>query len=365
MQIEDLNLDEQILIVEELDLLGLISIAGTNGHFSKLAADVYRRKHSKKVLKLIDPFIVGHDNILETKDTIYIRQIHTILRFFEYFGHVITNMVIGFSSSNIHPINENSINAIAESINFYCFESLIEFKVNNYHKTFFDQMKMPFRKIEILSIRGVFNSLSSKTLAFNELFPAVDHLTLTHVEVLDLNCIDFEFSSMKQLSVEICQHNNPHRFTEEHFSKLLKRNPQIQSLTLGSSSRSFLKNVSESLPNIEHLGLFHYFPFHAEPKETIIFENVKNLTVFSSAESVPKYVEFKKLTELHTENIPILYNNKWVEFVEKSPFLNKLYVENGAIDNEQLARLAAMDLILTEASFNLELNVVDEIIVRF
>lgn len=361
-QLMDLNIDVQLLILEEMDLLDLISVSETNPHFSSLAEDVFRRKNAKKLFKIIDPLFGSFQNLIETNKTIYIRQFSVILRLLKQFGHLISRLVIIYGTTSKLAMNVVSINTISEAINLHCSKTLTHFEVFNYHNSFFDSMMKPFEKIEFLLIRGLFNNLGSDTLTFAELFPAMRQLILEYVEVQDTSCIDQKFPHMEKFHIEISRYNNSNRFAENEVLKLLTKNPQIRSLKLSKSSRAFLITVNQILPKLESLELVNYFPFNNESNKRIVFENVKNFSIEGSSESAPKNFEFKKLNEFHTENLPLLYN-KWVELVKKSPYLQKLYVEK--VDDENLLKLAKIDSNVTEVQFNLKLDVSDQAIVAF
>lgn len=360
-QLMDLNTDVHLLILEELNLLDLVSLAETNVYFSFVAADVFRRKKSIKPFKIIDPLLDEFDNYVETNELIYMRKFSLILRVLKQFGHLISHLLIVYSSNELY-LDVASTNIISKSINLHCSNTLTHFEIFSHHETFFDEMVKPFEKVEKLLIRGKYNKLGSNSLVFVELFPIIHQLNLEYIEVNDTSCIDQEFSHLEKLHIDISRNDNPSRFTENEVFNILKRNPQIRSLELDKSSRKFLMKVNQILPRLESLRLLHYFPF-SESVERIVFENVKNFSIAESAESAPKNIEFPKLMEYHTENLkPGLYN-KWMELVENSTYLKKLYVEK--VNDARLLNLTTIGLNLSEVYFNLKSDVNDQTIVRF
>lgn len=307
------------------------------------------------------------DKFSDENNIIKMRQFSIILRVLKQFGNLITHLSIFYSSSNKLSMGVPSINKISESINLHCSNTLEHFEIFSQHETFFDEMVTPFVKVKKLSIHGKFNNLRSDTLGLPELFPAVRLLRIEHIDIRDTSGIDHmadhEYPHMDQLQIEISRYSNPSRFTEENAFKLLKKNPQIRHLELDKTSRTFLLTANEVLPLLESLRLVHYFPFHGESKQTFIFENVKNFSIAESCESAPQYVEFRNLIEYHTENLFGLLYNKWVQLVEKSPHLQKLFVNN--VNDEYLLKITAIDLNLIEVNFGLETDVSDETIVNF
>lgn len=240
-QLMDLDIDAQLFILEKLSILELISVAETNQHFSLLVEDVFRRKSAKKVFEILDPRYGNFDALLETKDKVYIRQLAIISLVLKQFGHLISHLVIVYSSSNKFYVHFNAINNLSELINQYCSDSLTNFEIVNYYETFFDKMVKPFKNVKQLSIRGKFNSLGSDTLSFAELFPSIKQLKIEYVDVQNTSCIDHKFPYLERLNVEI---NQKRRFVENDVSKLLNKNPQISYLELSKITETFLIELS-------------------------------------------------------------------------------------------------------------------------
>lgn len=267
-----MNLDVQLFILEKLDLLTLSSVAGTNQYFSFLVEDVFRRKNAKKLFKIVDPRLEDYEPLLETEDTIYMRQLDVILRILKQFGGLISHLEFDFSDGNRFLIDAESVNIICESINRHCSYTLKHFDISNYHANFFDKMIKPFAKVEILSIVGQFNNLSSNTLNFVQLFPALRQLKLGYIYVRDTSCINRKFPRLKQLHVEISQHTMSSKFDENDIFNLLKKNPQICNLKLGIIGNELLLQMSQSefSPNEMDLNL------NLDVKDDAILSFIKN-----------------------------------------------------------------------------------------
>lgn len=353
MEIMKLNVYDQIHLLESLDLDNLTSFAETNLHFSLLAADVFRRKHSMKVVKIINPFMVGYGNIVDYGHTIYIQQFGTILRVLKYFGRSISHLVIEYNDENDLIMDNSSINVLSKFINTYCSSSLIHLQIRNYHATFFDEMTMPFKGVKHLSLHGRFKQLASSTLTFSKLFPALQNLSLKYMHIKNTNCIDQGFSSLTHLYVDIWHLHIPKHFNENDVERLLRKNQQIKSLKLSHSSRNFLKIVNEILPNLESLELDIYNPRRSNnDDEPIVFEHVKNFTISRSDVSAPSNIFFPKLEEFHTD-ISETKDDNWIDIVKENSHLIKLHVENGFVSDQQLKKLSVVSSNLTEVYFNL------------
>lgn len=363
VKLEDLDLDIQFYIWENLQLNDLISLAETNERFSMLAGDIFRRKHSKKTLE-IDFMDFAEESIIVSDKIISMNDSEIILKLLKKFGHFMKKLAI-------KPSDVNQTDII-QAINLFCADTLIEIDIHNFQSNFFEHMTKPFTQLKGLSLQGIFKRLMSPTLNLAELFPAMQNLTFEFVIVEDPNCssdIAKAFPNLQHLSVNAHQFSNPNHINEDDFTELIKKNPQIRTLTLQNCDRNLLKVVNEIHPNLEVLELFDYVKLRNSEHDEgrIVFKNLKKFVITNSYESVPQNIDFKNLVEFHSDGsqaIGAVMCTKWIDIVEHNIHLERLHVTRDPLSNEQLEKLASISSKLTEIFLNVKANINNEAIVK-
>lgn len=349
-----------MLIIDQLDVPSLISLAETNQHFLILATDVVARKYSKTVIQIISPFYYNIEDHVHVKDDIItIQHFETAIKFIKHFGHLITNIQIMY-----HSIFRKSAAKLNRIINDCCSKTLIQIDVHSVQDDFFQDMTKPFEKVKTLSISGHFKDFGSDKLSFGDLFPSIRNLSLKDVQVSDTSIIDREFVHLEHLSMDIFKYDDNRRFTESDVRKIITNNSQIKGLVLAHCTRSVLRLVNELLPNLESLGLIYYTEYSFESHLEIVFQRLNSFTIEKSSHSLPKDVSFNRLKRFHTDCCP-QECNRWIKLVQKSEKLKKLHVNNGLISDAHLLTLASGNLYLNEISFVCNGDVDDETIIRF
>lgn len=364
-RIMDLNMDVQLLILENLNLTDLLSIAQTNQHLSSLAVDVFRRKFSSKTVMIHDPNFNKTDDNLDG-NVIYIENIGTISKMLKYFGAYMThiNAAYGHNVTRVKSIVP-LLDRINSWINLYCSENLIHFQIDSFYDDLsLSKINKPFKRVENITIRGRLKELSGSSLNFNELFPALRRLYLPFLNVHNKNSLLGHFPHLEHIEISTFAYTDPLRLTEASVEFILRKNPQIRSIKLSSSSVSFLKILNDLCPNLEWLELDH-FKTDSETKESseIVFKNVRTFKVYSTY-NVPKNVKFTKLIQFHTDGYLTLSLSEWGQrLLEKNKQLKKLYLDRGCVGTEVL-EIPALSQIF-EISLTFCARVDDESIIRF
>lgn len=361
----DLNTDVQFLILENLNLTDLLSIAQTNKHLSSLAVDVYRRKFSSKTVMIHDPnFNKTDDNL--NGNVIYIENIETISKMLKYFGAYMThiNAAYGHNVARIKSIVP-LLDRINSWINLYCSENLIHFQIDSFYDDLtLRKMNKPFKRVENITIRGRLQELSGSSLHFDELFPALRRLYLPFLNVHNKNSLYRHFPHLEHIEISTYAYTDPSRLTETSVEFILRKNPQIRSIKLSSSSLDFLKILNDLCPNLEWLEL-DFFEMDSEDKDSseIVFKNVKTFKVYSTLYNVPKNVRFRNLIQFHTDTLSL---SEWGQrLLEKNKQLKKLYLDRGCVGTEVLDTLTPALSQLVEISLTFCARVDDESIIRF
>lgn len=360
-----MNVDCLLLIFDKLDLPALANVAETNKDFSHLAAFVFQRRYSNKTIKIMGSFSIGSmKHIYYTNDTLEIQDNETVPKMLRHFGHLITSLKVEF-----YFVFDSEIKNINRNINRYCSDSLVNLDVHSGHEDFFDDMIKPFNAVQSVSVRGRFNSLGSKTLNLNELYPAMINLSLKNIKVFDFSWINLNFPHLKHLCVDVSQNTDPRMaanyLSEANVDQLIKNNQQIESIRLGSITQNLLKMVTEDLPNLKNLELESYDEWNSnfEHRE-IRFDNVKRFVMERGSHSVPETIAFSQLEEFQTDGFPNECT-RWIELIENNKSLRKVYVLERYIKNSEFQRLAAAKLHLIEISLRCAKDVEDNTIATF
>lgn len=360
-----MSLEVVLLILEKLDLHELANIAETNRIFSRLAADVFRRKFSKKTIKIVSSSSIGSMmHIFNKNDNVEIQDYETVPKVLRYFGHLITSLKVEY-----YFVFDSEIENINRIINLYCSDTLMDFDVHSGHEDFFDEMTKPFKAVKSVSVRGRYNSLGSKTLKLNELYPEMINLTLKNIKVFDSSWINLNFPHLKYLCVDVSQNTDPRMaanyLSEADVDRFIKNNQQIESVRLGSITQNLLKMVAKDLPNLINLELECYDEWNSNFEHRVIrFDNVKRFTMEGGSHSVPENIAFTQLEEFQTDGFP-KECTRWIDLIENNKSLRKVHVYERYIKNSEFQRLAQAHSNLIEISLMCGKDVQDETIAMF
>lgn len=121
-----MNADVQLLVFENVNTETLLSFADMNQYFFDLAANVFKRVHSKKIIRIknlyyetpLNAFNGG--DIRDTDDEIIIQHFGTVLKVLKYFGNSMSHLSIDFYPNSEFAKNDSSIITLGKSINDHC-----------------------------------------------------------------------------------------------------------------------------------------------------------------------------------------------------------------------------------------------------
>lgn len=360
-----MNEDCQLLVLNHLKLPELATMAETSKYFLSLAVGVFKRKYSRKSIKIMGSFAIGSvKHIHYNDDSIELQDYETIPKVLRYFGHLIRRLQVEY-----YVVFDKEIKNINRNINLYCSDSLIEFDVHSGHEDFFDDMTKPFKNVKLLTIRGRFNSLDSKTLKMNELYPAMKRLILINVKVFNFDWIYLRHSNLEYLCVDVNQNADENMaakyLSEGDVDTMIKSNPQIRTLRLGSITQNLLKLISKDLPALENLELEDYDEWNSNfEHRNILLPNVKFFKMERGSHSIPDNIAFPCLEVFESDGFPD-YCTRWINFIENNKNLRKVRVYQHHIRNSELLRFARANLKLEEIALMCANNVEDGTIIKF
>lgn len=346
-----------LLIIEKLDLPGLINVATTNSYFRTLSFDVFSRKYAKKPIVFRRPVLANVENfqIGSSKEVIVrIEDYNLMFKILNIFGHLVIALKIDYQNFESKRMIE-----LNHYINHRCSESIIHLELRNYpHENVLDVIRMPFKNAEKISFG--FERITDSIMTLDEMFPKMRRLDLNNVRIIDASFFERRFIHLEDFSISFV---TPEGLNQEGIKSVIKANPQIRSLQLTHSSENLLKFISENLPQLEELQLTWIKWNTNNERDMIHFKNVKKLLVKTTRNS-PKKLVFDNLQELIldcSEQISI----EWMNFVVENRNLTKIETIYGSLNDWQLNMFGEYLRNLEEASINCGPNIQIETFGKF
>lgn len=344
----DMNIDCLLLIFEDMHIFDLLSLTEVNKNLLPVVQDVLRRRFLKKAVIFLCPFDhftpkYTRTNVEEFSDEIYIKHMSFCTSTLDYFGHLISTLKI----LHDYKIPQEDAQTIFGSANLYCAESLRELHILN-QNDIFAHFKKPFEKVTHVSLDGVFKHFSNSDLAFLEIFPVMQHLTLKDVEFQDSNWLDRRFPHLNHLTTDISANSHVKlawRFNETAFKRLIQSNPHIRSLNLRFATQKLLQVIAKTLPKLERLELvnFNDESNNTDRSLTMHFEHLKSLRMVDSPVTVPSNITFEDLEEFETNGD----SQEWLEIIANRKSLVKLRIER-YLNNLEIVELTKKQLNVIE-----------------
>lgn len=349
MRLEDLNFECQIIILEKLCLLDLISVAATNEHFHIMAADVFRRLYAVKSIDFHVPYSESGRLFYDLEDKIQIEDYVLMLLILQYFGHTIRSLEIDFENFQVNQIHEMN-----NYTNKFCSESLKQLVLTHCKRNSLDMIQQPFKNVENVTFTLGFEKLTYGDLTLDEMFPNVRRLELSYMNIADINFILRKFHRLEHFTISFLQTDS---FTENDIEKFIGKNPHIRGIKLINSSFAFLNFLNENLPKLEELELHSTVENQKNyDGNEIHFKNVKRLVIKSVTEDSPEKLKFDQLEELQIDCYSKL-TDKWMDFVVENKKLRKFGPLFCSLNHQQLLSLAKNLPNLTELATFCEPNI--------
>lgn len=336
----DLNADCQLLILESLSILELISIAKTNKHFQLLVGDVVRRKCVKKSVTITGLYPSNRtesqqQHKIETNDDIRIKDFDVAVNTLQLFGPFIRSLKIKqYFTPNDH------FERIYELITLHCSESLTEIHIDTELNDVIEKLTTPFKMVASVTLNGEFKRLSNAALNFTEIFPEMRCLVLKIVSVADMEWMDQTIRHLEHVDLNVWTYSlAPGKFSEDLTERLFQSNKQIKSLTLRSISPRMLQFVAETLPNLGTLELVGYQESRFDDDgNSCHFEHLKRFSMIRGSYSVPRRITFGRLVEFETDASPEKCK-RWITLIENETNLKRITITE-YLEAEDFERLA-------------------------
>lgn len=329
MKITDLNIICIEEIFEYLDLLNLMNVADSNKRLNIAARFVYRRKHGKKCVILME-FISDNRLKMESKQ-FRLSGANDSLQFLRCFGCVISDL-------RCYLINETlkTVDRLCFYINEYCAESLIKLGMcgRGTDAIIFANNQRPFVNIETLVLTVC--RLGTNVMQFNKLFPKMRNLTLSSNRMVENECNDMHFPDLRSLKYDLkpmyCGMLIP------HLENVIRLNPNLRSLEISYWDRELIPKISKYLPQLEEFKIFTLYD--GKPNYGIDQLHFKSLKKFKCSQSnILSEFEFScdQLEEIFLSDQKI---NNLVNFIEKNSTLKIIGLIFYDLSNKDVLQLA-------------------------
>jgi len=347
-----------MLVLEELDLGGLLSLSQINQEFLRLTTDVFKRRFSTKSITIDGDFpkpvnetfdFVDIQNLeilsnalkrltfwKEAEDKPFTHSIHPseikindyemLLKTFKYFGHTITKLRVNYCIGK-----HLQAKLIGKLISKYLSESLTEVEFLNSKAKTIEYITKPLINVISVSFGGSIHKTVNEDFPINQLFPAVRRLYISKLKSISIY-FDCLMPNLEHVYLDGENYRYEyHKF--EPFIKMITKNPQIQSIGLFRTSLDFLDILNIWLPKLEKLSINTFGAGNVK----LIFKNVKELKLENPMISIAN-LQFPKLEML---NINIQSGNidKWIDFIKKNKQLKQLYLQHSNLTDKQFEQM--------------------------
>lgn len=338
-KLTDVNTDCLERIFRHLNIDDLLSIVHTNKLFKNAADLVFNSKFRGVTFHCSD----YRCSIKRGEKHMFITEVRKSLRLLRCFGHLITDLVIGFQHSH-----EYLIPYVVD----YCAKSLrtIHFSRGN---QIFDSLKKPFANVEIVKFEGCTNLQLHQ---LNALFPKMLRLLLDDFELpFASRSIELHFPHLEHLQLNVDRND---------VTQFMQSNSKLRSLRVTWSYNSdAFENAAKCLQQLEYLAVIYRGLFCLQSSKSIPLTNLKTLlinfldvygrNVWNPMHKLPFVCE--QLQELILDVGNFQFSNELVEFIMKHPTIQKLCIRSlhfgRTLNDAQLVKIARALPMLTLMNF--------------
>lgn len=339
----------------------LYSLANTKEDYWNLVEDDLKERLQRKMViftsLLPSP---DHDDFDETDDYIRIRHAPTALQLLRDFGPYLRRLTIEHVPQNS---DFQTSKAVFELIQEQCTDTLEQLHLKRLGHYFFLNTTTPFKNVVNVSLTAEVSAIGNQQFDLSQLFPNLRHLYLSYVNTWNLNRLIVNYPNLVNLYVDVYQFDIPEFVSEREAIEIVKKNPQIRSLTLRRVQPNLLKAVAENAKNLEQFELYEYDE-KANETNHFHFDSVKRFKLSENVvRSMPENITFSSLDEIQVQAYP---RDSWyIRFAETHRNLKKFEIIGPfTLRNDEIVRLAAAKLNLTEISIYTDKDVKAESIVE-
>lgn len=370
--LQNLDMDSLHLIFDYMSVPDLVLLGQTNKCFHELVQDelVLKRRFSKKQVLFYALPTAGLEDFLETEGAFIVSNAPNAMKVLREYGSRMRNIKLAkVYSEDLYKTE------IPKLFTYCCSDTVEQLHLDNVRPDIFNYANKPFRRVENISLDGFFNDMGNDRFSFSEIFPALHSLYLGNelfLFVRQMNSLILEYPQLKHLHVVIHHDDimDYHAINENVTTELIRKNPQIQSLSVCNATPDLLKIIVDELPELESLEL-HNFEKNDENEEIDDQLHFKNVRHFKSGNhqftfGIPKNIRFTNKLETFEASIIDLDRSKCLDFIQRYKNLKSIRITaTDGFTNANILRLSAMELNAIDVSVNIRNDVKHENIIQF
>lgn len=300
-------------------------------HYHKLAAEAYGMSHGNKPLYAHNNWLSENVGFTMKNQGVSLTNITIFKSYLKTFNKYIKNLKIDSASF------QDSLPDIFATVAKYCANTLTRLEIRS---DFYDGIEthvtnMSFPNVVELSLFSC--DLYSRNLNLNQTFPNVRRLAVTFIKFSDRMWIDKSFNKLTHLQIHF-DPREAEKFTENEILRILRKNPDISSLSIVNTSPQLLEIIGEEFSNIINLGMISLSSLWSNGA-MICMPNVERF-VFEGAIRYddPGFVIFDNLKEI-----------QWHSPTEPERLLLKfIRTHRSTIETIQIAETIILDAHLAE-----------------
>lgn len=326
--LSDINYDCMLMILEKLDLISLLSVASVNKAYSSDAATVFRNKFSN-LRFLIETPRSNDDPFQADFQQIRIHDDEVAVLLLKRFGSEILNLEINYRSVD----KTHEVEKFVGLVNQYC-PNLIDFTVFSRSLLTFKEVKKPFTNVVASKLVAGNIRIQSDQFTLTKMFPNLHKIILFVNGKMDDQVTSLQFPHLESLEL-----------IGEVDVEMINSNRQIRSLVLNSVKSSYIKYLSENMPNLESLNVKAIFVDYAGD---IHFRNIKSFRMIMALQGQLGKITYENLEEYEccTDYLDC-YST-----IRDNPNLKKLrFSTMNSIRDEQLALITRLLPKLEDVDF--------------
>lgn len=336
-----------------------MNVAQTNYQLQTIAEHVFHRKFASKqfsfhpevmVVAKYYPPIPTTDFVVEPH-RIFIRGIDFGMKVIENFGHLLTKVRL-----NDEDVSAEISIQMAKLLQKSSV-SLVELELKMRTEKIWHQIQNPFKNVENVEFSFPLNVPNDVKL--NEIFPNLRQLTLAelwNVASKQMDCFDHEFKHLEHLCIDSTTAWHV-ELIDDNIKQIIKKNPQIKSISVPHPTGESLKFISKHLPILESIEILCSIKTDSD-QDIINFDSVKKARIILNSPIVPKSIIFPQLEQLELEI------GNWFEFIQENQQIRKMQMKK-SMDNEDISKLAKVVPNLEEISIKCDRNVEEKTIQNF
>lgn len=273
---------------------------------------VFQKNYHKSTFILCGPFVSdGAQVIEEKKNVIYLHHYNLIAYIFNNFGYSIHNVEIFFEHMDLHQSRR-----IIRKVIDKCAESLETFTIDNYDRSFLDELNVEFPYVSSLIFSTAKSDLVESVTTSRSMNKIFQNLLKLHVNVAaasDWEFIDGHFSQLNEFSVQLSVQNEEIITAVAGF---FTNNPQIVTLVVQYGRLSLLNEANDILRQLKNLELKNMFwgdenyggaKIHLNTIQHLLIESVHE-------DRISKMAIFPQLNTLHLK-LQHEFTDKWAKFL--------------------------------------------------